>query len=283
MNEPTIGERRDTRAAATSPRDGFEIHEERGVHVLVINRPRRRNALTREVRLDLADWLRRAGDGPDARPLVIASRESAFSAGQDLSEAKDFEPEYITAWIEEHMSLYRAILSYPRPVLAAVDGCCVGAGLQMALLCDLRIGSPESFFAMPELEDAIPCILGVWALWDVIGRGRTTEMVLTNRRVYADEALQWGLLNQIQPAGKLLERTVDLALDMAAKPALAFRLTKDRLRLLALQEEEALAVHASYAHTAAFASGQPRQKMQEFLDQGRPVVKASREAMPGDR
>ncbi|MDY7092781.1 MAG: enoyl-CoA hydratase/isomerase family protein [Acidobacteriota bacterium] len=260
---------------------GFDVQDQRGAQVLIINRPKKRNALTREVRLGLAKWFREAAE--EARPVVLASRESAFSAGQDLSEAKDFEPGYIRFWIEEHMELYRALLSYPGPLLAAVDGCCVGAGLQMALLADLRIGSPESFFAMPELDDAIPCILGVWTLWDVIGRSRTTEMALTNRRIYADEALEWGLLNQIQPAGKLLERTLDLALDMASKPALAFRLTKERLRLLALQEQEALAVHASYAHTQAFSSGQPRQKMEEFLDKGRPVQTVSREPDPGDR
>src|SRR5207247_2475728 len=128
----------------------------------------------------------------------------------------------------EHMSLYRAILSYPRPIVAAIDGCCVGAGFQTALLCDMRIGSTNSYFAMPELDDAIPCVLGVWTLWDVIGRARTTEMVLTNRRVDAPEAREWGLINQMVPLAELDATSRRVADQLAAKPALAFRLTKER-------------------------------------------------------
>ena len=251
-----------------APPDDIHIETRDDVHHLVLNRPQRRNALTREVRLGLAELLRNMARD-DARPIVLASREAAFSAGQDLAEAKDFSPQYITEWIREHMELYRSLLAYPGPVLAAIDGCCVGAGLQMALLADMRLGSSACFFAMPELDDAIPCILGVWTLWDVIGRGRTTEMVLTNRRIYPEEALAWGILNKICEADQLVDEAHNLAKKMARKPSLAFRLTKDRLRLLALQNEEALAVHAAYAHTAAFATGQPRAAMEAFLDKRR--------------
>jgi enoyl-CoA hydratase/carnithine racemase len=237
-----------------------------GIATCTINRPNRRNALTREARLHLAQLISDFGHQQDVRAIILASGQQAFSSGQDLSEAKDFPPEYISTWIDEHMSLYRAILSCPRPILAAIDGCCVGAGLQMALLCDLRIGSSDSYFAMPELDDAIPCILGVWTLWDVIGRARTTEMVLTNRQIKAPEALAWGLINEMVPPAEVKPRCHELAEHLAAKPALALRLTKERLRMLMLQEEEALAIHASYAHTVAFSSGQPREAMQVFLD-----------------
>jgi enoyl-CoA hydratase/carnithine racemase len=240
------------------------------VSVVTINRTNRRNALTREARETLTTVLGDLGRDETVRAVVLTGQDAAFSAGQDLEEARDFEPGHIAQWIDEHMQLYSAVLAYPRPMIAAVQGCCVGAGLQTALLCDLRIGSTESFFLMPEIDDAIPCILGVWTLWDVIGRARTAEMVLTNRRVEASEALQWGLVNQIVEPEELLDRAVELALQLASKSALAYRLTKERIALLLHQESEALAVHATYAHTRAFASGQPRQAMQLFLDKGRP-------------
>ena len=241
------------------------MEQQQNVAILSLNRPSRRNALTRQARHDLTETLTSLARDTEIQAVVLASREAAFSAGQDLDEAKDFSPEHIGTWIDEHMILYRAILAYPRPILAAIDGCCVGAGLQMALLCDLRIGAPKSFFAMPELDDAIPCILGIWTLWDIIGRARTTEMVLTSRRVQAQEALAWGLLNQVVPPAVLLPKALELATQLASKPALAFRLTKDRVRLLTLQEAEALAVHAAYAHTVAFSSGQAQEAMQAFL------------------
>jgi enoyl-CoA hydratase/carnithine racemase len=172
-------------------------------------------------------------------------------------------------WIDEHMELYRAVLAFPKPVIAAVDGCCVGAGFQFALLCDLRVASDQAFFAMPELDDAIPCILGVWTLYDIIGRGRTTEMALTNRRVYADEARQWGLVAEVV-AGDPTPRALELADLLASKPALALRLTKARLELLALQGSEELSVHAQLAHMRAFASGEPAKAMEQFLTHGRP-------------
>lgn len=240
--------------------------EHGGIAVCTVNRPNRRNALTREARQHLAETINGFARDESVRAIVMASRETAFSSGQDLAEAKDFRPEYISDWIEEHMALYRAVLSYPRPLLAAVNGCCVGAGLQIALLCDMRIGSTNAYFAMPELDDAIPCILGVWTLWDMIGRGRTTEMVLTNRQVPAPEALDWGIINQLVSPEELLPKTLELAEQLASKPALAFRLTKERLRLLMLQEQEALSVHASYAHTVAFSSGEPRRAMETFLE-----------------
>jgi enoyl-CoA hydratase/carnithine racemase len=252
--------------------EAIELAEHGGVRIVTLNRPHRRNALTHEVRRELADLVARLPEDEDATALVLASRETAFSAGQDLREARDFSPAEIPQWIEEHMNLYRAILACPLPVIAAVDGCCVGAGFQIALLCDLRVATQQSFFAMPELDDAIPCILGVWTLWDVIGRSRTTEMVLTNRRVYADEALSWGIVSHVVDEGRLLPEAIEIATQLASKPALALRLTKERLAMLALEGADALAVHATYAHGVAFASGEPERAMDAFLSHGRSVV-----------
>jgi len=246
------------------------VHD--GVAVVTLNRPHRRNALTHDVRKELADLIARLPMDGDSAAIVLASRETAFSAGQDLSEARDFSPAEIPEWINEHMDLYRTILACPLPVVAAVDGCCVGAGFQIALLCDLRLATPKSFFAMPELDDAIPCILGVWTLWDTIGRSRTTDLVLTNRRVYADEALSWGIVSRVVNEERLLPEAIDLAAQLASKPALALRLTKERLATLALNGADALAVHATYAHCIAFGSGEPERAMDAFLAHGRSVV-----------
>jgi len=237
--------------------------------VITVNRTNRRNALTSETRRELGELIRDLAEDASTRAIVLASGESAFSSGQDLSEARSFPVQVIPEWIKEHMDLYAAILRYPRPILAAVNGCCVGAGMQMALLCDLRVGSESAYFTMPELDDAIPCILGVWTLWDIIGRARTYEMVLTNRSVAAQEALHWGLLNRVVPVSVLLHQTVDTALYLADKPSLAFRLTKQRLADLALREADSLTTHAVAAHMQAFASGEPAEAMQAFLEHRR--------------
>jgi enoyl-CoA hydratase/carnithine racemase len=243
-----------------------EVKHDQGVAIVTLNRTDRRNSLTSEARQQLTGFIDSFAQDPGTRAIVLASQDSTFSAGQDLDEAKDFPSSFIPTWIREHMDLYRAVVRYPKPIIAAVDGCCVGAGLQTALLCDLRLGSPLAYFTMPELDDAIPCILGVWTLWDTIGRSRTYEMVLTNRRIHAEEALSWGILNRVvSSSSELLPRAIELALYLSGKPRLAFDLTKERLANLTLQECEFLEVHATYAHMQAFASGEPRQAMLSFL------------------
>jgi enoyl-CoA hydratase/carnithine racemase len=237
------------------------------VAVVTLDRPHRRNALTSQVRSRLTELFTDFAGDERVTAVVLASTEQAFSAGQDLNEAKDYRPEEIVRWIGEHMDLYRAVLTCPKPVLAAIEGCCIGAGFQLALLSDLRIAGRSAFFAMPELDDAIPCILGVWTLYDVIGRGRTTEMVLTNRLVQAEEARDWGLVAEV--CDHPTARAMELAELLASKPALALRMTKERLAVLALADAESLTTHAQLAHMRAFASGQPAQAMAEFLSNGR--------------
>lgn len=261
------------RGGPTASPDGIEVRESDRIAIVQINRPRRRNALTRQLRQELTELMNEVGRGGGFDAVVLASGGSGFSAGQDLAEAKDFDVADIPSWIDEHMALYRSILSCNRPVIAAVDGCCVGAGLQVALLCDLRVAARTSYFMMPELENAIPCILGVWTLWDIIGRSRTTEMVLTNRPVGAEEAKSWGLVNQVVESERIQATAIGLARQMAAKPALAFRLTKQRLSQLLLLEADSLAVHAQYAHGVAFASLEPAEAMKQFLDRGRPLAR----------
>jgi enoyl-CoA hydratase/carnithine racemase len=262
-------------SSTTTIASPVELNFQQDVAVITLNRTNRRNALTSEARLELTAAIERLSEDQGVRAIVFASRDSAFSSGQDLAEAKDFPPEFIPEWIKEHMDLYKAVLRYPRPMLAAIDGCCVGAGFQTALLCDLRFGSASAYFAMPELEDAIPCILGTWTLWDIIGRARTSEMVLTNRSVGAEEALAWGILNRLVPSREqLLAQAIEMALHLAGKPELAWRLTKQRLADLALRECDSLAVHASCAHIQAFASGEPRQAMLAFLE-GRRMTQPS--------
>ena len=245
------------------------IDHTQSVAIIAINHSEHRNALTTEHRVALRDQLQVLACDERISAVVLTSKASAFSAGQDLFEAKDFKPERIPSWIEEHMALYREILKFPKATVAAIDGCCVGAGLQIAMLCDLRVGSDRSFFALPELDDAIPCILGTWTLLDVIGRGRTTEMLFTNRRVYAPEALSWGILNKVVSADGILPEAVRYAQLIGKKSALAFRLTKQRITQLMLEGSDALTIHAIFAHMQAFATDEPKKAMEIFLERGR--------------
>jgi len=248
------------------PQPVLDIECLEGVQVVRLTRGQKRNALRRVERAQLVELLSdlsaRRSTPP---PVVLASRPEGFSSGQDLAEARDFKPDDIPGWIDEHVTLYRAILSYPSVVVAAVEGCCIGAGFQTALACDLRVAATTSYFGMPELDDGIPCILGTWLLDLVIGRSRTVELALTCRKVSAEEALQWGLVNVVAEPEALLRRAHQCASQLALKSALALRLTKEWLAQHALAELNEVATFAKYGHGLAFASGEPRELMGRFL------------------
>ena len=141
----------------------------------------------------------------------------------------------------------------------------VGAGFQLALLCDIRIAADHARFGMPEIDDAIPCITGTWTLYDLIGRGRTVDLVLSGRMVDAGEALEWGILTRVVPAADLQQEAHQMASFLATKPATAIRLNKEWFRRLLLEELPATEAYAREAHGSAFATGEPQEKMAAFL------------------
>lgn len=237
-----------------------------GVTVITINRPARLNALTEQTRAELIGALQELTSDAGTRAVVLTGAgDRAFAAGQDLAEAQQFGPERIETWIIEWTRLYDAILSCPHPVIAAVNGYAVGAAFQMALMCDLRLAAENARFGMPEIDDAIPCITGTWTLYDVVGRSRTAELILTGRQLDAEEALVWGIVHRIVPNDQLMNVALDQARILAAKPATAMRLNKQWLRKLMMTNLAETTAFAKRAHAEAFGSGEPRQAMANFL------------------
>jgi enoyl-CoA hydratase len=181
--------------------------------VLTIDRPDRRNAVDAAT----AALLRRGFDDfeadDDARVLVLTGAGGeAFCAGADL-KAIDLDvddpagPEGFTR------------LTPSKPAIAAVDGWCLAGGLELALWCDLRVATPGSTFGFFERRWGVPLVDGgTQRLPRVVGMGRALDLILTGRPVDADEALRIGLVNEVAPPGKHLERALELAERIAAFP-----------------------------------------------------------------
>lgn len=242
---------------------------------LVLNRPDRLNALNVGLKQDLVDAFTEAGNDPEVGAVVLTGAgDRAFAAGQDLEESKDFDPSDVDAWIESFENLYNAILGCPKPVVAALNGYAVGSGLQLAMVCDIRIGATTARIGMPEIDDGIPCITGTWSLYDAIGRSRTIDLILTGRMVEAEEALTWGVLSQVVAPEDLNAEAIALAARLAAKPAVAVRLNKQRMRELLGTHWESSVAAAKASHNEAYSTGVPQQLMEDFLArrrQGRTV------------
>jgi enoyl-CoA hydratase len=192
-------------------------YERRGAAALLtIDRPERRNAVDGETAALLGEAYRRFDEDDDARVLILTGAgDVAFCAGADLKAIDTLGPR-----LEDPagpLGFTRLIAS--KPTIAAISGWCLAGGLELALWCDLRIGTETAALGFPERRWGVPLIDGgTQRLPRVVGLGRAMDMILSGRIVDADEALDMGLLNEVVPAGVHLERSLEIAEALARFP-----------------------------------------------------------------
>jgi len=247
----------------------FVLTERRGpVALITLNRPAVLNAWHRPMREMLFDALAAAETDAAVGALVLTGAgERAFGAGQDLNETKTFDSDRAEEWIHEWERLYDRIRSLTKPLVVALNGLAAGSAFQVALLGDFRIGHPGVTMGQPEINSGIASTLGPWIMGQMIGLARAIDLTLTGRMMDAEEAHRIGLINRLVPAGKVLEESLRLAADLAGKPAIAMRLTKQRFREATdAGFRDALAAGVK-VQRESYGSGEPAEMMQRFLDQ----------------
>jgi enoyl-CoA hydratase len=193
--------------------------------VLTIDRRERRNAVDVETAALLLDGLREFEADDDARVLVLTGDgPEAFCAGADLKAMAEAGPELTSGVLDAVAARPEGPMGFTRltpskPTLAAISGWCLAGGLELALWCDLRIATETARLGFTERRFGVPLIDGgTQRLPLVVGMGRALELILTGRVVDAEEALSWGLVNQVVPAGSHLERALEIAEGLAAFP-----------------------------------------------------------------
>ncbi len=226
------------------------------VALLTFERDDVRNALTGTALVDdilqTLDWCNRT---PDVSVLIMTGAGSAFSAGGNIKEMRDKQGIFAGSVQQVQDQYRRGIQRIPQameqaeiPLLAAINGPAIGAGMDLACMCDLRIGGEKTLLGETFINlGIIPGDGGAWFLPRLIGYQRAAELILTGRLVKAQEALELGLLLELVETGQLLPRALELAAQIAAKPPLAVRKTKRLLKLGQRQElPEFLAQCASF-------------------------------------
>ena len=191
------------------------MHYERhgAAAVLTIDRPHQRNAVDAATAAELRRGLEKFEAEDDARALVLTGAGGeAFCAGADL-KALDLDVDHPAG------PMGFTHLTPSKPAIAAIDGWCVAGGLELALWCDLRLATPASVFGCFERRWGVPLIDGgTQRLPRVVGSGRAMEMILTGRPVDAEEAQRIGLVNELVEPGQHLERSLELAQQIASFP-----------------------------------------------------------------
>jgi 2-(1,2-epoxy-1,2-dihydrophenyl)acetyl-CoA isomerase len=200
-----------------------------GVAWLRLNRPQSRNALNGELRRALGATVREAERDPAVRVLVLAGEGPAFCAGADVRELSE-RGGYLESNRADYESLLTRLRTMPKPTIAAVRGAAAGIGVSLACCCDVRYASPDAFFREAFVDIGLTVDGGVsWLLPRLIGLGRAYEMCYTGRRVPADEAERWGLVNRVVASEELEDAAAALARGLARGPSAALGAMKRSL------------------------------------------------------
>ncbi len=188
------------------------VLERRGpVGILTIDRPARLNALSRPTLLALGALGRELVSDASVRAIIVTGAgDKAFCAGADLKERQGMGTDDIRVQVGLYRSELGVLDHSPKPVVAALNGVAFGGGLELAMVCDLRVAAAHVKLGLPETTlGIIPGAGGTQRLGRLVGEGRATEMICLGRRLTAEEALSWGLVNRVTPAGAdLLEDTI---------------------------------------------------------------------------
>ena len=204
------------------------------------------------------------------RAVVLGGAGRAFTGGMDVHVLRDLDVPSAKTLIGSLCAAIDAVHRAPFPVIAAVNGACLGAGFELALACDLRVATAGAVFGLPEVRVGVPSVIQAALLPPLIGPGRAAELLLLGTSVTAAQALEWGLVNRVVEAGALAS-AVDELLDALSRCAPgAVRLQKE-LIIRWRETDLPSAVQAGVnAFATAYATGEPREGAEAFLAKREP-------------
>jgi enoyl-CoA hydratase len=244
------------------------LYETRGrVAVITINRPEKRNALDGQVRCAFLGAIDRARRGDEVRSVIVTGAgEKAFIAGADIGEFEGRSP--VDQWrVMKAPTIFDAVERLPKPVIAAINGYCLGGGMELALACDVRIASSSAKLGQPEVNlGIIPGGGGTQRLPRIVGLGAALRLILSGEIIAADEALRLRLGEEVVEPAKLLDRAVELAEVMASKSPVALAAAKEATRAaLSLPLDDGLKLETALFQLC-FSSADKAEGVRAFLE-----------------
>lgn len=250
----------------------IEVHEDGRIATVVINRPEALNAFDSAQLRDLLDVFRDLRTNKEVRAIVLTGAgEKAFAAGADIRAMRDMDRFAGEEFGRLGHAVAMAIESMPQAVIAAVNGFALGGGCELALACDIRLASETAVFAQPEVSLGIPPGWGgTQRLPRLVGPGLAAELILTGRRVAAEEALRIGLVNAIYPRDSLLDEAKAMARLIAAQSPRAVAAAKQALAVAFGETGKGLAIEVEQ-FARAFGTFDQREGMTAFLEKRQPV------------
>lgn len=252
----------------------IKIEKRGAVAVLTINRPDKLNALNSQVHKEGVAALDELKTDESVRVLVITGAgEKSFIAGADISEFAGQTP------VSERnaffgRSLFNSLDTFPKPVIAMINGFCLGGGNELAMACDLRVASEKARFGQPEINlGIIPGGGGTQRLTNLIGETKAMELILTGDMIDAPTALNFGLINYVYAVGELETKTMELAEKIAEKSPIALQMAKEAVKLASRSNLDEGLRREIDLFAICFSTEDKEEGVSAFLEKRKPVFK----------
>lgn len=258
----------------------IDYAQDGAIVTVTLNQPETRNAFTD---LDVVDALvtavERFNGDPNVRAAIVTGAGDVFSSGGNLKRMLDpsaglVDPLPVRTRLNYQAGIQRVPLAFAKievPVIAAVNGPAIGAGCDLACMCDIRIAGESARFAESFVKvGIIPGDGGAWLLPRILGMSRAAEMAFTGDAIDAVQALAWGLVSRIVPDGQLLATARELAMRIAANPPYAVRMTKRLLREGQSMSLESLLQMSAAMQSLAHATNDHKEAVAAFIEKRKP-------------
>jgi len=237
------------------------------VAIVSLNRPESLNAVNVEMRQALIETLARLNADTKVKAVVIkGAGERAFCSGQDLNETARYTVDDVDEWLTRQHAMYQAVRDLDKACVAAWNGVATGAGYQIGLCSDLRVGYPELKLGQPEIRAGLASIVGSYLMTLHLGLSQNVQMSLTGELIGGQRAYELGLINHLVPREQVLDRALAAAAELSKLGPTATRLTKQRFRQLTQPGFDAALTAAKAAQREAYLSGEPQEAMRRFFE-----------------
>jgi enoyl-CoA hydratase/carnithine racemase len=255
--------------------DGLRVERAAAVAWCTLDRPPL-NILDPGLVAALHDVFHALAADATVRVAILTAAGRAFSAGMDVRVLRDFTPATARQFISDLHEAIEAVHHAPFPVIAAVHGACLGAGLEIALACDVRLAASDASFGLPEVRVGVPSVIEAALLPAIVGPGRAAELLLTGDAIDAERARAWGLVNRVVEPAELRSAAAALADRILGCGPQAIRLQK----ALMLQWRYADLEHAIRQGVDVFARAydghEPAEGARAFLEKRAPKFEDAR-------
>jgi 2-(1,2-epoxy-1,2-dihydrophenyl)acetyl-CoA isomerase len=252
----------------------FELKD--GIATLTLNRPERLNALGDTLRDDLHDAILKCGENPEVRVIVITGAGKGFCSGGDVKAMNEAKESRRERPLNDKIAPTRdltllAMRDAPQPIIAAINGAAAGAGMNLALGCDIRIASTAAKFSQAFVKRGLhPDWGGTYFLPRVVGMAKAAELIFTGDLIDAQEALRLGIVSQVVSPEELMSATYQLARRIAAGPPVAIRLAKRSLYDNAERDLKSSLERETFSQNIASETADAREGIRAFVEKRDP-------------